>query len=151
MAMPDIPSVLSNPSQPDFKAVFDNTPGLCLILDASFKIVAQNEEHARATFTTGKDIIGRGVFEVFPDNPDDSNAAGVSLVRESLLKVLKTRKADVMPVVRYDVQPELGRFQTRYWSVTNMPVLGADGFVCWIISRAVDVTDYVLSGVGKPG
>lgn len=149
--MPDIPSVPSHPSQPDFKAVFDLTPGMCLILDASFKIVAQNEEHARGTLTTGMNIVGRGLFEVFPDNPNDSGAAGVSLVRESLLKVLKTRRPDVMPVIRYDVQPEIGAFQTRYWSVSNTPVLGEDGFVRWIINRAIDVTDYVVSGVGKPG
>jgi len=148
--MPHDPSVLSNPSQPDFKTVFDLTPGMCLVLDASFNIVAQNEEHARATLTTGRDIIGHGVFEIFPDNPDDSGAAGVSRVRESLLKVLKTRKTDVMPIVRYDVQPELGRFQTRYWAITNTPVLGPDGFVRWIINRATDVTDYVLAEIDKP-
>jgi PAS domain-containing protein len=149
--MPDDPSVLNKPPLPDFRAVFDETPGMCLILDAAFHIVAQNEEHAKATFTTDKDVIGHSVFEVFPDNPNDSNAAGVSLVQESLLKVLKTRKADTMPVVRYDIQGETGPFKTRYWSVSSTPILGADGFVCWIVIRAMDVTDYVLSGVGKPG
>jgi hypothetical protein len=34
---------------PDFALVFDKMPGLCLVLDPSFTIVAQNEEHARAT------------------------------------------------------------------------------------------------------
>jgi hypothetical protein len=149
--MPDIPSVLSSPSQLDYKLVFDLTPGICLILDTAFNIVAQNEEHARATLTTGRNLIGRGVFEVFPDNPNDSGATGVSLVRQSLLRVLKTRKPDVMPIIRYDIQPEMGGFLTRYWSVTNTPVLGPDGFVRWIIIRATDATELVEAGIRKPG
>ena len=67
-------------------------------------------------------------------------ADGVSKLRTSLLKVLKTREADVMPVIRYDVQGERGPFQPRYWVITNTPILGEDGYVRWIINRAEDVT-----------
>jgi PAS domain-containing protein len=113
------------------------------ILDTSFNIVAQNAEHAEATLTTGQDVVGRWLFEVFPDNPNDKNVNGVSAVRQSLLNVLKTCKTDVMPIVRYDVQPEGGAYQTRYWAITNTPILGEDGFVQWIINRAEDVTELV--------
>jgi len=146
--MSDVQSVLRRQTEIDFRLIFDLTPGMCLILDPSFNIIAQNEEHARATLTTAKNVVGRWLFEVFPDK-DDSRAAGVSLVRQSLVNVLSTRKTDVMPIVRFDVQSELGDFQTRYWAITNTPVIGQDGFVAWIINRAQDVTDHVLSGVGK--
>jgi PAS domain-containing protein len=146
--MSDVQSVLRRQAEIDFRLIFDLTPGMCLILDPSFNIIAQNEEHARATLTTSKNVVGRWLFEVFPDK-DDSRAAGVSLVRQSLVNVLNTRKTDVMPIARFDVQSELGDFQTRYWAITNTPVLGPDGFVAWIINRAQDVTDDVLSGVGK--
>ena len=33
-------------------------------------------------------IMGKGMFEVFPDNPDDPNATGVSNLRDSLERVL---------------------------------------------------------------
>ena len=65
-------------------------------------------------------------------------------MRQSLLNVLKTRQPDAMPVIRYDVQPKLGGFQMRYWAITNTPVLGADGFVRWIINRAEDATELAL-------
>ncbi|HLJ53083.1 MAG TPA: PAS domain-containing protein [Rhizomicrobium sp.] len=146
--MPDAQSVLRRRAEIDFRLIFDLTPGMCLILDTSFNIVAQNEEHARATLTTSKNVVGRWLFEVFPDK-DDSRATGVSLVRQSLLNVLATRTTDVMPITRFDIQTETGEFQARYWAITNTPVLGPDGFVAWIINRAQDVTDYVLSGVGK--
>jgi PAS domain-containing protein len=128
----------------DYGKVFDQTPGMCLILDASFNIVAQNAEHARATLTTSKNVVGRWLFEVFPDQ-DDSRATGVSLVRQSLLNVLETRKPDTMPIIRFDVQSESGAFEQRYWAITNTPVLGPDGFVAWIINRAQDVTDLVMT------
>ena len=137
--------VLRRPAKIDFRMVFDQTPGMCLILDTSFNIIAQNAEHARATLTTSKHVVGRWLFEVFPDK-DDSRANGVSLVRQSLLNVLRTRKIDVMPIVRFDVQSESGEFQPRYWAITNTPILGPDEFVAWIINRAQDVTEYVLAG-----
>ena len=134
---------LGNPIEPDYKLVFSLMPGMCLILDTSFNIVAQNAEHAEATLTSGSDIVGRWLFEVFPDNPDNKSANGVSAVRQSLLNVLETRKPDVMPIVRYDVQPEQGPYQTRYWAITNTPILGEDGYVRWIINRAEDVSELV--------
>jgi PAS domain-containing protein len=139
----DDQSLLTRPSEVDYKLVFDHTPGMCLILDTSFRIIAQNSVHAKATLSTAKSVVGKGLFEVFPDNPNDSNTNGVSAVRQSLLKVMKTRQQDAMPIIRYDVRPDSGDFQERYWAITNTPILGEDGFVRWIINRAEDVTKLV--------
>jgi len=131
----------SNPPAIDYELVFKLMPGMTLILDAKFTILAQNDEHARATLSIAKNVVGQNLFAAFPDNPNHSAADGVSDVRASLLKVLKTRAPDTMPVVRYDVQPARGPFQTRWWAITNTPILGADGYVRWIINRAQDVTE----------
>jgi hypothetical protein len=128
----------------DYKRVFNSMPGLCLILDTSFNVLAQNADHVRATLSVAKGVVGRNLFDAFPDNPYDSNASGVASVRESLLKVLKTRQTDTMPMIRYDVQPELGGFEMRYWAITNTPILGDDGFVRWIINRAEDATELAV-------
>jgi hypothetical protein len=124
----------------DFELVFAKMPGLCLILDTSFIIVAQNEEHLRATKVN---VVGQMVFAAFPDNPEHSGASGVAKIRASLLKVLKTRETDTLPMLRYDVKPPLGRFETRYWSVTSVPILGEDGYVRWILIRAEEMTELV--------
>lgn len=138
---------------PDFELVFQKMPGLCLVLDPGFKIIAQNEEHARATQA---EVVGHLVFAAFPDNPDHAGAAGVARIRESLLKVLKTRETDHLPLLRYDVKPPGRPFETRFWSVTNIPILGEDGYVRWILLRAEEMTELVkqrheigLSGDGK--
>ena len=59
-------------------------------MDTAFNIVAQNEQHARITETQA---VGRNLFAAFPDNPNDSGAEGLARIRQSLLKVLKTREA----------------------------------------------------------
>ena len=127
----------------DYELVFKRMPGMCLVLDPAFTIVAQNEAHAQATLTADKQAVGKHLFAVFPDNPNHSAADGVSLLRASLLKVLKTRQEDVMPVIRYDVKGERGPYQARWWQIVNTPILGEDGYVRWIINRAEDVTELV--------
>lgn len=125
---------------PDFERVFQKMPGLCLVLDPGFTIVAQNEEHARGT---GVDVVGEIVFAAFPDNPDHSGASGVAKIRDSLVRVLKTRETDHLPMLRYDVKPPGRPFEIRYWTVTNIPILGDDGYVRWILLRAEELTELV--------
>jgi hypothetical protein len=55
-------------SSPDLQALFRRTPGLRLVLAPDLTIVAVNDAHARATMTECHEIVGRNIFEVFPDN-----------------------------------------------------------------------------------
>ena len=129
-------------------AVFELLPRPYLVLDTHFNIVAQNAEHAAATRTASTRTVGRALFEVFPDNPDDYDADGVSKLRSSLLRVLNTRQADLMDIQKYDVQRSVadgGGFETRYWCVLNLPVLGNDGYVQWILNCPEDVTEATVS------
>src|SRR4051812_21308083 len=96
----------------DFELVFHKMPGLCLVLDIAFNIVAQNDEHARVT---EQQAVGHNLFAAFPDNPDDPGAIGLAQMRDSLLKVLKTREADALPLLRYDFKPARGPFKKGYW------------------------------------
>jgi len=55
----------------DFRPIFEATPGLYLGLAPDFSTVAVNDAYCRATMTVREQIVGRGLFEVFPDNPED--------------------------------------------------------------------------------
>ena len=66
------------PSNPDFKALFESAPGLFLVLKPDLTIVAVSDAYLAATMTRREDILGRGLFDVFPDNPDDPAATGVA-------------------------------------------------------------------------
>jgi len=96
--------------------------------------------------TRREDILGRGLFDVFPDNPDDPAATGVRNLRASLARVVVGRRADAMAVQKYDIrrpESEGGGFEERYWSPVNSPVLGEDGSLAYIIHRVEDVTEFV--------
>ena len=71
----------------DFRALFEGSPNLYLVLDPLFKIVAVNDAYCQATMTNRKTILGRDIFDVFPDNPADLAATGVSNLRASLERV----------------------------------------------------------------
>lgn len=73
-------------------SILESVPGLYLILKADaphFTIVAVSNAYAKATMTKREEILGRGLFEVFPDNPDDPQATGVKNLTASIMKVLK--------------------------------------------------------------
>ncbi|HUB27663.1 MAG TPA: PAS domain S-box protein [Tepidisphaeraceae bacterium] len=131
---------------PDFRLLFESAPGLYLVLDPDFTIVAVSEAYLCATMTRREQIIGRGIFEVFPDNPDDPKATGVRNLRASLERVLQNGQPDAMAVQKYDIRKprsEGGGFEERHWSPVNSPVFGPDGKICHIIHRVEDVTELV--------
>jgi PAS domain S-box-containing protein len=106
-------------------------------------MVAATNARLLATHTTRQQTIGRPLFEVFPDNPDDPNATGTSNLRASLERVLATRAPDTMAVQRYDIRGSDGLFQAKYWSPRNIPVLSASGEVLYILHRVEEVTELV--------
>jgi signal transduction histidine kinase len=127
----------------DFQAVLEQAPWLYLILDPSFRIVAASNAYLDATMTQREQIIGRDIFDVFPDNPADPQATGVSNLRASLERVRARRKPDVMAVQKYDIRRPNGEFEVRYWSPANKPVLDEHGELRYIIHRVEDVTEFV--------
>lgn len=135
-------------SQVDFRAVFEQSASRQLLLDTSLTIVAVTDSYLEVTMTKREAIVGRYLFEVFPDNPDFGHADGVTQLRQSLFKVIKGRAPHEMAIQRYDIprpQDQGGGFEERYWQPRNWPILGADGLVEWIVHQAEDVTDLVLA------
>ncbi|TLY31274.1 MAG: PAS domain S-box protein [Nitrospirae bacterium] len=131
---------------PDFQVLFESAPGLYLVLTPALTIVAVSDAYLKATMTKREEILGRGLFEVFPDNPDDPAATGVRNLRVSLDRVLTHRVPDTMAVQKYDIrrpESEGGGFEERYRSPVNSPVLGADGKIAYIIHRVEDVTEFI--------
>jgi signal transduction histidine kinase len=131
---------------PDFQAIFDAAAGSYLILTTDLIIVAVSDAYLRATETTREGIIGRGIFEVFPDNPDDLATAGSGNPRASLERVLATGAPDTMLVRIHKPKAVGDGFEEHYWSLVNTPVIGSVGTVSYIIQRLEDVTEFVRLG-----
>ena len=138
-----------HPSAPpglDLYALFDATPSPYLVLAENLHIVSVNQAYLNATKRTRADLLGRHMFEAFPDNPDDPLASGVANLRASFQRVFKNRCADTMAIQKYDI-PVAGSsgiyFEERYWSPVNTPILDAVGSVTHVIHCVEDVTEFV--------
>jgi PAS domain S-box-containing protein len=125
------------------ESLFESLPALFLILTPDLKIVSASDAYLKATMTRRDDLIGRGIFEIFPDNPADLGATGVSKLRTSFDRALETLSPDTMAIQKYDIRRPDGTFEERYWSPINSPVLGTDGRIMYLIHRVEDVTEFV--------
>lgn len=138
---------------PLYQQLFEVSPHPYLVLraDSGFTIVAANNKYLEVTGTEREAIIGHGLFEIFPDNPQDHTGNSVNDLRTSLHHVLSKKRADVMSVQKYDIpiRDGSGAFELKYWSPVNTPVLDAEGRVAYIIHHVEDVTEYIVSHDNK--
>jgi len=136
-------------AEADFRLIFEQVPGLFLILGGDapkFSILGASEAYLQATLTQRDEIVGRGLFEVFPDNPDDPEPTGMSNLRASLERVLASLRPDTMAVQKYDIRrppSEGGGFEERFWSPMNAPILSNQGELRYLLHQVVDVTEFV--------
>jgi PAS domain-containing protein len=130
---------------------FDSSPHPYMLIDPGpgLRIVDINDAYAEATFTQHDDVVGKPLFEVFPDNPELETADGVSNLYQSLSTVVKTGQPHAMAVQRYDVRAPDGQFVERYWQAINTPVHDdRDQLVC-LLHHVEDVTQMVLAEAGR--
>lgn len=128
----------------NFRTLFEASPTpLLVVAPPDWIIVAANDARLQVTGKSREAQIGRKLFEIFPDNPDDPTADGVRNLTVSLERVVATKATDTMVVQRYSVQEADGRFVDKWWSPVNSPVLDESGNVALIIHRVEDVTETV--------
>jgi PAS domain-containing protein len=129
----------------DFVAVFQDLPIPVILLTPEFVIADMNMAYLQVAGRTREEIVGRNVFEAFPDNPSDPSANGVHELKASLERVVATGTPDALSMQQYDVEkPDSpGEFAQRYWCPVNAPVFGPDGEVVLIAQCVEEITDRV--------
>ncbi|MFE0434933.1 PP2C family protein-serine/threonine phosphatase [Streptomyces nigra] len=139
----------------DYKAVFQALPGMVALLDTDLVYVDANEDFQRLSGRSREQLVGRYIFDVFPDNPDNPAATGMRNVQASMQRVTATGERDAMALQRYDVEDagNPGHWEERYWSPINAPVTGPDGRVAYVLHRVEEVTELirVRGGAGGTG
>ncbi|MBK3576997.1 SpoIIE family protein phosphatase [Streptomyces sp. MBT65] len=137
----------------DYSAVFQGLPGMVALLTPDLVYADVNEEYLRMSGRTREQVVGRFMFDVFPDNPNDPVATGMRNVETSLRRVTATGERDAMALQRYDVESTEcpGEWEERYWSPVNAPVLDRDGKVVLIVHRVEEVTELIRARGGPGG
>lgn len=127
-------------SLPDFDALFQVMPSPYMVLDADLNYVAANDAYLAVTERTREELVGRHIFENFPNDDE-----GGDLLRASLARVFDTRRPDAIDIPYAIPRAEArgGGFEMRYWSLVHTPLLDEAGEVAFIAQSTLDVTHKV--------
>jgi signal transduction histidine kinase len=128
------PLVLPSTS-PDFRLIFESSPGLTVVLALDGTVVAASEGYVKARRVEREALLGRPPFDAAPATA--ANAAAGRNVLASIERVVATGTADLMGVQTYDVAAEgaEGGIESRRYRVTSVPVRGDEGAVRYVIQR----------------
>lgn len=126
----------------DLLSIFSALPSACVLLSPEFVIEAVSDSFTAVSGTKRDEIVGRYIFDVFPDNPNDPAAHSVADVRAALERILATGEPNELPVQRYALaDPDHpGQFIEHYWQSRNAPVLDEQGRVTHLIQTVVNIT-----------
>lgn len=131
----------------DYNIIFNSLPGIYLILlpdSPNFTIAELNESRLKVTLGN-RSSIGKPLFDVYTDNPQNPIADGVANLRSSLETVIATKKPHRMHIQRYDIlNPDTNKFEVKYWKPLNTPVLDEEKNIRYIIHLVEDITQTVL-------
>ncbi|MEW1828192.1 SpoIIE family protein phosphatase [Streptomyces sp. NPDC088196] len=137
----------------DYEAVFRDLPGMVALLTPELVYVDANQDFERLSGRKREELVGRYIFDVFPENPKDPAAAGMRETRESMLRAATTGERDTMALLRYDIEDPLrpGRWVEHFWSPVNAPIRDRNGEVTLIVHRVEEVTEFVRAIGGRAG
>lgn len=130
----------------DYQKLFDSQPNPAIVFladDPAFTIVAENKAHIRIANVENKKVVGQPLFDVFPDVSEKYLKTGMSDLLESLRKVIRTGKPDLMPELHYNIPGPDGAFQERHWRLTHYPVFGSGKKVVAVYQATEDITEEV--------
>ncbi|MFC7671302.1 PAS domain-containing protein [Hymenobacter humi] len=99
--------------------MFNALPGAYLLLTPEGVIEAASDEYLAATLTTREQVVGRSLFDVFPDNPAAPEAHATRNQRASMAQVLATGQPHQMAPQHYTCPTRL--VPAPSWSATGCP------------------------------
>ncbi|MEW6644999.1 MAG: PAS domain-containing protein [Pseudomonadota bacterium] len=140
------PSTGASAIRQQFQGEFDHSPHPYMLLDPGpgLLIVDINAAYAAATLIDRAEVVGKSLFEIFPDNPDDPMADGVNNLYASLKIVTRTSQPHAMAVQRYDIRDQSGNFVERHWQPINTPIHDDEGHLVFLLHHVEDVTEQII-------
>src|SRR3569832_1431925 len=119
----------------DFLLLFEAVPGLYLVLapDRELTILGASDAYLRATMTARDAIVGKPLFEVFPDNPNDPAAPGVRSLADSIARAIATRAPDAIDTLQHDARRPDGTCEQRARSPVITPALDSTPTIRYFI------------------
>ncbi len=127
-----------------YASLFAASPCPALIVSPEapdFSILEANSAYCRITGSKYEELIGKRLFEAFPDDPNDAQATGVAHLRASLSALIEAKGQQKLHGQKYSIRRDgTTAYEARYWDITNVPVTDNSGNLICIINSVNDVT-----------
>jgi hypothetical protein len=127
----------------DYAAVFQALPGAVALVTPQLIVADANAEFLRLRGLPRERVVNSFIPEDLPDN--DSAEPLLLKVLASLRRSADTGERTVVAVQHFEMKDpdQPGVWHERYYTVTNVPVFGADGRVALLLQRLEDVTELI--------
>ena len=125
------------------------SPVPCLLLEPDaprYTIREANEAYSTLTQSRQEDMLGTGLFDLFPDAGEEQRGRCIERLRKSLFHVLHHRQDHELPVQQSDIftlAKAGGAMEQRFWKSQNSPILDAEGNLVFILHRVEDYTERI--------
>ena len=127
-------------AETEFRQAFLRSPVSCALLDTQLRFIDCNEAYERNAGLSLAQMRARTLFEVFPPGQQQREA-----LLESIRWALDRRETHRIHSLHYPIATPVGdgRFalRDRWWTITNTPLLDADGAVFALLHQPTDVTE----------
>ncbi|GAB2507236.1 PAS domain-containing sensor histidine kinase [Lysobacter humi (ex Lee et al. 2017)] len=127
-----------------FDALFHASPNAYMVVDRELRFLEANRAYELLTGVDRGQLLGRGLFELFPGsaNPDGTDQAAI--LRQSIERAFATAERDTLALIPYTIEaqtPDGPAVDVRYWSATHTPLRDAAGRVVAVMQHTTDVTE----------
>ncbi len=120
----------------NFEAILMDAPVPMMVLDRQLKFVMANDAYLAMVSKAKDELIGRYVFDVFPEEPDR-----VEAMVEIFQKVFEGERP-VFKEIPFTLEVG-GKQVEHWWTASHAPVPGADGSIKYLVQYSENVTEQV--------
>lgn len=134
----------------NFNQLFDALPSPHMIVDGELAIVAVNPAYEGATGRLRDELLGRALFDCFPNEGPERTR-----LEASIRRVLESGRSDTLAFIEYEIPISSNAadgFEKRYWSAVHSPLCDDAGRVILVLQNTVDITELVRlrTAAGSP-
>jgi len=126
------------------EALFRHSPNAYMVLDRQLRYLDVNPAYELLTGRRRGELLGRGLFEMFPGTANEDGSAQADVLRASIERAFTTGERDTLALIPYAIEAQTADgpvVDMRYWSATHTPLRDAQGEVVAVMQHTTDVTE----------
>lgn len=126
-----------SPEQIDFRVLFYSPPSPYMMLDTGLRFFDMNEAYLRVTRQDRDNLLGRYVFDAFPETPECE-----AVFRRAFERALAGEANRLVRQPFSIPRPESqgGGLREVWWTCHHMPIHDVAGNLCGMVQKAEDVS-----------